>query len=165
MASRNESTKRIFWKLHHKTNPRNESFERRRMKRIHENESFENQRIRKSESKGFGRIHLSYSTKDLWGFVGFVGFVKYFENGVTKWIREMNLLKMASRNESAKRIFWKWRHKTNPQNESFENWQIKSKRIRKTNLLKTDKSNWNESMDLQNESTFLQISYTIPASL
>ncbi len=40
--------------------------------------------------------------------MGFVGFVESFENCVTKRIREMNLLKIASRNESAKQIFWKW---------------------------------------------------------
>jgi hypothetical protein len=39
------------------------------------------------------------------------------------------------------------------------------KRIRESNLLKTYESNQNESMDLQNESTFLRISYTIPASI
>jgi hypothetical protein len=141
---RNESTKRIFWTPEDETNP--------------QNESFENQKICESKTKGFGRICLSYSTKDSWGFVGFIGFVESFENCVTKRIHETNLLKIAPQNESTKQIFWKMRHKTNPQNKSFENWQIESKRIHKTNLLKTDKSN-------QNKSTFLQISYTILASL
>jgi hypothetical protein len=66
------------------------------------------------------------------------------------------------RNKTNRVILDFWPYETNPRNESFEN--CVTKRIPETNLLKTDESNRNESMDLQNESTFLRISYTIPAS-
>ncbi len=95
--------------------------------------------------------------------------------GLTKRIHETNLLKIASRNESAKRIFWKLRHETNPQNESFENGWIRDPRydtnpgfvIKKRNEPFWSQDSWsrNESMDSRNESTFLRISYTNPASL
>ena len=62
-----------------------------------------------------------------------------------------------------RRIFWKLRHETNPRNESFENGWIRNPRY------ETNPDSWStsryESMDSRNESTFLRISYTIPASL
>jgi hypothetical protein len=96
IASRNESTKRILWKLRHETNPRNESFENQKDSRIL-------------------NFHLKY-----------VYVVKIRQDSldslksVTKRIHETNLMKIASRNESTKRILWKVRHETNPRNESFE---------------------------------------------
>ncbi len=143
---RNE-TNRVIWDFwRHETNPRNESFERRRTKRIHETNLL--------KTRGFANPN----PKDLEGFV-YPIVLRIREDSLDS----SNILKMASRNESAKQIFWKWHHKTNPRNESFKNGV--TKQIRETNLLKTDESNRNESMDSQNESTFLRISYTIPASL
>jgi hypothetical protein len=74
-----------------------------------------------------------------------------------------NLLKTSSPIESANRIFWKPNHKLIPQNESFE--YRTANRIREMNLLKTDESNQNESMDSRNESMGSRFCGTIPASL
>jgi hypothetical protein len=74
-------------------------------------------------------------------------------------------------------IFWKSVYETNPRNESFENIKDLWSTIQNESGFVNHKTKWiflesgfvttiqNESMDLQNESTFLQISYTIPASL
>ncbi len=141
--------KRIFWKLRHKTNPQNKSFEHRRTKQIHETNLL--------KTRGFENPN----PKDSDGFV--YPIVLRIRKDSLDSLDSSNLWKIASRNESMKRIFWKLGHETNPRNESFEN--CVTKRIHKSNLLKTDKSKRNESMDSRNESTFLQISYTIPASL
>jgi hypothetical protein len=122
-ASRIESANRIFWKQHHKTNPRIKSFE------LHTDSRIRKFRIRLS------KVHLC--TKDSWGLVGFVRICRIFwklpqesnpqieslENCVTNRIRKLNLWKTASWIESANRIFWKlpnqnnmnpWICKTNP---------------------------------------------------
>ncbi len=152
--SRNESfescvTKRIFWKLCHETNPQNESFESCVTKRIHESNLLKTRGFANpnpKDSDGFLYPIVLRICKDSWDLLD-----------------SSNLWKIASRNESTKQIFWKLGHETNPRNESFES--CVTKRIHESNLLKTDKSKQNESMDSRNESTFLQISYTIPASL
>jgi hypothetical protein len=144
-ASQNESRKRIFWKLRLKTIPRNESFENWVTKRIQETNLLKTASRNKSTKQIFWKLRLKTIPQN-----------ESFENWVTKRIQETNLLKTASRNKSTKQIFWKLRLKTIPRNESFENWV--TKRIHESNLLKTDKSK-------RNKSTFLQISYTIPASL
>ncbi len=143
---RNESTKWIFWKLRHETNPRNESFEHRSTKRIHKTNLLKIDWICESGSTGFVWIRKSIVLR----------------------IREdssdsLNLLKIASRNESAKRIFWKWLDSWSMiRNKSFQV-RIRDPRY-ETNpgFVVTIRY---ESMDSRNESTFLRISYTIPASL
>ncbi len=135
---RNESTKRIFWKLRHKTNPRNESFEHSGTKRIHKTNLLNTVGIRESESTGFVWICKSIVLR----------------------IREdsldssdlSNLLKIASRNESAKRIFWKWLDSWSTiQNESFQ------VRIRGHDTVRIH--------GFAKRIHFLRIFYTIPASL
>ena len=146
---RNESTKRIFWKLRHETNPRNESFEHRSTKRIHETNLLKIDWIRESGSTGFVWIRKSIV-------------LRIREDSLDSW-DSSNLLKIASRNESAKRIFWKW----------LDSWSTKryESRIRDHETKRTFLESGfvitkrNESMDSRNESTFLRISYTIPASL
>jgi hypothetical protein len=121
---RNESTKRILWKLCHETNPRNESFEHSRTKQIHKtnllNTVGQNESTKQIfwKSEGFANPKLlskvRLCSKDSSGFVGFVEKChetnprnKPYENCVTKRIHKTNLMKIASRNESTKRIFWK----------------------------------------------------------
>jgi hypothetical protein len=128
---------------------RNESFEHRRTKRIHETNLL--------KTRGFANPN----PKDSDGFV--YPIVLRIHKDSLDLLDSSNLWKIASQNESTKRIFGKLGHKTNPRNESFEN--CGTKQIHESNLLKTDKSKRNESMDSRNESTFLRISYTIPASL
>ncbi len=149
IASRNESTKRIFWKLRHETNPQNESFEHCGTKRIHETNLLNTVGIRESGSTGFVWIRMSI--------------VLRIREDSLDLSDSSNLLKIASRNESAKPIFWKWLDSWSTiRNVSFQV-RICDPRY-KTNpgFVVTIRY---ESMDSQNESTFLRISYTIPASL
>ena len=88
--------------------------------------------------------------QDSWGFVGFV---------------------------KTGRIFGKSVYETNPRNESFENMKDSWSTIRNESGFVNHKTKWiflesgfvttiqKKSMDSRNESTFLRISYTIPASL
>jgi hypothetical protein len=105
-ALRNKSTKRILWKLHHKTNPRNESFENCVTKQIHETNLL--------KTRGFA----SPNPKDSDGFV-YPIVLRIREDSLDS-LDLSNLLKIASRNESAKRIFWKWLDSWSTiRNESF----------------------------------------------
>jgi hypothetical protein len=101
IASQNESTKRILWKLRHETNPQNESFENQKDSRIL-------------------NFHLKYvyvvkirqdlldSLKSVTKRIHETNLMKIASrNESTKRIHETNLMKIASRNESTKRIFWK----------------------------------------------------------
>jgi hypothetical protein len=88
-------TNLVIWKKNfHETNPRNESFEHRSTKRIHETNLLNTIQIRESESQGFVRIRKSIV-------------LRIREDSLDS-LDSSNLLKIASRNESAKRIFWKW---------------------------------------------------------
>ena len=98
--SQKESTKRIFQKRIHETNPQNESFKKglqnESTKRIFWNQyGFANPKPRIRKDSGLFKVRLC--TKDLSGFVRIC------------WICEnrSNLLKISLRNESTKRIFWK----------------------------------------------------------
>jgi hypothetical protein len=167
---RNE-TNRVIWNFRsYETNPRNESLENRRTKRIHDtnlwktglrNEStirIFKVRIRESgfasppawiRKDSFRAIVLRIR-KDSWGFVGFV---------------------------KTGRIFGKSVYETNPRNESFENMKDSWSTIRNESGFVNHETKRiflesgfvttirNESMDSRNESTFLRISYTNPASL
>ena len=84
-------TKRIHETNLSKTNPRNESFEHRSTKRIHETNLLNTIQIRESESQGFVRIRKSIV-------------LRIREDSLDS-LDSSNLLKIASRNESAKRIF------------------------------------------------------------
>jgi hypothetical protein len=91
---RNE-TNRVIWKKNfHETNPRNESFEHRSTKRIHETNLLNTIQIREYESQGFVRIRKSIV-------------LRICEDSLDSLdsLDSSNLLKIASRNESAKRIF------------------------------------------------------------
>ena len=59
---------------------------------------------------------LVYSTKDSWGFVGFVKKAESCQKESTNRIHETDLLNTVVRNESTKRIFehHRWIRKTNP---------------------------------------------------
>jgi hypothetical protein len=155
---RNE-TNRIFWDFwSYETNPRNESYENCVTKRIHEtnllNTVGRNESTKRIfwKAEGFANPKLPSKvrlcSKDSPGFVR----IRWFRWNV-------------SRNESTKRILWKLCHETNPRNESYEN--CVTKRIHETNLLKTRRIRIRglPNPDSRNESTFLRISYTIPASL
>jgi hypothetical protein len=77
-------------------------------------------------SKDAGFVHESLrneTNRVIWDFMPYETNPqnKSFENCVSKWIHETNLLKIASRNESAKRIFWKWLDSWSTiRNESFQ---------------------------------------------
>ncbi len=97
MLSRNKSTKRIFQKRIHETNPQNESLKKdlrnESTKRIFWNQyGFANPKPR-IHKDSFPAIVLRIR-KDSWGFVGFVKTGQIFEKSV---------------------------YETNPRNESFEN--------------------------------------------
>jgi hypothetical protein len=164
-------TNRVIWSFwSYESNPQNKSFEHCWTKRIHEtnllnivdetipqNHSFKHHtdsriwipRICMDSSCSL-YVYVLRIRQDLWGFVGFMK---------TGW------------------IFEKLCHKSNPQDGSFEH----HSRIRfanpvspttyldlhstGTNLLATNQDSRIESMDLQNKSMFLRISYTIPAAL
>jgi ribosomal protein L28 len=136
------------------TNPRNKSFEHSRTKRIHETNLLNTIGICESGPQDLGSIKVHLCSKVSWWFVGFV------KKG---WIL-------------SKRVY-----ELNPQNGSFEH--PRTKRIHKMNLWTlfvlqihihnvqiriSSKTNPNwlaTNPDLRNESTFLRISCTIPASL
>jgi hypothetical protein len=70
-------TNRIFWDFwSYEMNPRNESFEHRSTKRINETNLLNTVGIRESGSQDSYGFVVRLCSKDLWGFVGFVGFVK-----------------------------------------------------------------------------------------
>ena len=131
-------TIRVVWNWVYETNPRNESLRF----------GFANPPawIRKDS---FRAIVLRIC-KDSWGFVGFV---------------------------KTGRIFGESVYETNPRNESFENIKDSWSTIRNesgfvthdTKRIFYSQDSWStiryESMDSQNESMFLRISYTNPASL
>ncbi len=131
-ASRNESTKRIFWKLRHETHPQNESFERRRTKRIHETNLLNIVGIRKSRSQDSCSIEVRLCSKYSWGFVRICEDLwkkaKSCQKESTNWIHETDLLNTVVRNESTNWIFEhsRWIRETNP------NW-LEQIRIRETN--------------------------------
>jgi hypothetical protein len=114
-----------FLKIASRTDPQNESFENCITKWIHESNLL--------KTRGFANPN----PKDSDGFVYPIVLMicKDLLDSLDS-LYSSNLLKIASRNESTKRIFWKLRHETNPWIESFENWQIETKRIHVfTNLL------------------------------
>jgi hypothetical protein len=71
-------TNRIFWDFwSYETNPRNESFEHRCTKRIHETNLLNTiLGIRESGPQDSYGFVVCLCSKDTWGFVGFIGFVK-----------------------------------------------------------------------------------------
>jgi hypothetical protein len=153
LVLRNESTKRIFWTPLYETNPRNESFEHRTTKRIHETNLLNTVGIRESGPQDSYGFVVCLCSKDSWGFVGFVGFVKKGRI-LSKTVYETNprygYLKtlVTNRNETNPKIRIRF---------------VGTKRI----FLSQD--SWStiryESTDSRNESMFLRISYTNPASL
>ena len=153
LVLRNESTKRIFWAPLYETNPRNESFEHRTTKRIHETNLLNTVGIRESGPQDSYGFVVCLCSKDSWGFVGFVGFVKKGRI-LSKTVYETNprygYLKtlVTNRNETNPKIRIRF---------------VGTKRI----FLSQD--SWStiryESTDSRNESMFLRISYTNPASL
>ena len=101
-----------------------------------------------------------------------------FENCVSKQIHKTNLLNTVGQNESMKRIFWKPEDSDGlvypivlkiheDLSDSLNLLEIASQNESTIRVFYNlgNKSKQNESMDLQNESMFLRISYKIPASL
>ena len=148
-------TNRIFWDFwSYETNPRNESFEHRCTKRIHETNLLNTiLGIRESGPQDSYGFVVCLCSKDTWGFVGFIGFVKKGRI-LSKTVYETNprygYLKTLVTN----------RNETNPK---IRICFVGTKRI----FLSQD--SWStiryESTDSRNESMFLRISYTNPASL
>ncbi len=88
----------------------------------------------RARTKVAGFVHKSFQREKNWVILDFFVCetnprIKFFENRITKQIRELNLLKTASRNKTANGIFWKPHHELNLGVKSFENWQIGLKRI------------------------------------
>ncbi len=141
---------RVIWDFWpYETNPQNESFENCITKRIHKTNLL--------KTRGFTNPNPKDSDRFVYPIV-----LRICED-LLDLLDLSNLLKIASQNKSAKRIFWKWL-------DSWSTIRNKSFQVRICDpRYETNPDLWStsryESMDSQNESTFFQISYTIPATL
>ncbi len=150
LVLQNKSTKRIFWTPLYETNPQNKSFEHRTTKRIHETNLLNTVGIYESGPQDLYGFVVCLCSKDSWGFVGFVKKGRILSKTVYETNPRYGYLKTLVTN----------RNKTNPK---IRICFVGTKRI----FLSQD--SWAtiryESTDSRNESMFLRISYTNPASL